>query len=136
MNRLLEIVFREDDTLNTRVVVGLGLVAYVIYYNMAWLGPIGYLAYPLMIMLIAAVTYIVYLHLVPLMDPRHDSADRFSVWGGAILYLLAGAGAFKLLFLPGLGFGLAMLYWRRPDMLQVFPWFEGQGSGMDRFDRL
>ena len=136
MNRILEFVFREDDTLNTRLFVGLGLVAYLLYFNMSLLGAIGYLAYPLMIMLIAAVTYIVFLHLVPLMDPRHESADRFSVWGGAILFVLAGAGAFKLLFIPGLGFGLAMLYWRRPDLLQVFPWFEGQGAGMDRFDRL
>lgn len=136
MNRIIEIAFRDDQSLDTRAIVGLGLLAYAMYYVGPWLGMVGYLAYPLLILLIAAVTHTVFLHLMPLMDPRHDSADRFSVWGGAVLYLLAVAGAFGLLFIPGLLLGLGLLYWRAPDLLQVFPWFEGRGAGMDRFDRL
>ncbi len=132
MQTILDWLFRDDETLHPKVVIGAGLLAYVLMYLNTWLGIGIILAVPLVVISITIVCYAVLRFLLPMMDPRDPDADRFAVWGGTLLFVIVGADAFGVWFIPGLVLGGGLLYWRAPELLEVFPYFEGKGGGMER----
>lgn len=132
MQTVLDWLFRDDETLHPNVVISAGLVAYALMYLNAWLGVAIVVAVPLLVLSITLICFAVLRFLLPMMDPRDPDADRFAVWGGLALFVIIGIDAFGIWFLPGLVLGAALLYWRAPELLEVFPYFEGKGGGMER----
>lgn len=128
MQTLLDRLFREDETLHPKTVVGAAMAAYVLLLLARWAGFLGYLAVPIIICLLALVCYAALRFLLPLMDPRHADADRFAIWGGAVLFVFIGLDVFWIWFLPALALGGVLLWWRAPELLEVFPWFEPPGD--------
>ena len=135
MNWILDKLFREDETLSPRAAVAAGLVAYTLLIFKPVMG-IGTLifAIPILIICLALVCYTILRLLMPKMDPRDPDADRFVVWGGTALFVLMGFEGFGWWYPPGLILGGGLLYWRAPELLEVFPYFEEKGN-VD-FDRL
>lgn len=129
MSRPLDFLFREDDTLGPRMLVSVGLLAYglAIFKPVMGTGML-ILALPLIIVALGLISFAALRWLLPLMDPRHDSADRFVVWGGAALFAVAGIQGFGVWFLPGLALGAVLIWWRVPELLEILPGREERGN--------
>ncbi|MEM8872141.1 MAG: hypothetical protein AAGB10_18015 [Pseudomonadota bacterium] len=128
MNSILDGFFREDETLHPRMLVAAGIVAYFFHYLAKWFGVSWWITQGLIVLLVAMLCYAVLRFLLPMMDPRDPDADPFVVWGTCFLFLIMGGDGFGALFIPGLIIGAAVLYWRAPELLEVFPWFEKDGN--------
>jgi len=129
MNGLINWAFTEEDTIRPRVGVAAGLVAYVMLFLRPFMGiTLLVITTILILACLALVCFAVLRMLLPLMDPRDPDADRFVVWGGALLFVFIGIEGFGAWFLPGLIGGALMIWWRVPELLEVFPWLEEKGT--------
>ena len=129
MSKLTNWPFTEEDTLKPRIGVAAGLVAYIFQFLLPFFGATGKLVLTLFIILaLALVCFAILRLLIPKMDPRDPEADRFVVWGGALLFVFIGIEGFGAWFVPGLIGGGALIWWRVPELVEVFPWFEEKGA--------
>lgn len=116
--------FREDETMSPRLVVITGIAAFLLVFATGASGMfMGLVLRLLALALLVPLAYSVLRALLPLMDPRDTDADRIAVWGGCVLVLLIGIGAFGLITLPALGIGAYVLWMRAPELLEVFEMF-------------
>ena len=135
MNAFINWPFTEEDTLKPRVGVAAGLIAYVLLFLRPFMGTtLMVISVILILACLALVCFGILRLLVPQMDPRDPEADRFVVWGGALLFLFIGIEGFGAWFVPGLIGGAGLMWWRVPELLEVFPWFEEKGDL--NFDRI
>ena len=129
MNTLLNWAFTEEDMLKPRIGVAAGLIAYVLLFLRPFFGTTTMIiAIILILACLALVCFGILRLLIPQMDPRDPDADRFVVWGGALLFVFIGIEGFGPWFLPGLIGGAALIWWRVPELIEVFPWFEEKGG--------
>lgn len=122
MRQMLNFLFTEEETLKPRFGVGAGLGAFALVY----LAPFAGLAVKIVLLAVAVValglvSYAALRLLVPMMDPRDPDADRFAVWGGLLLFAVAGMACFGLVFVPGFALGAVLLWLRVPELLEVLP---------------
>ena len=127
MENMLNFLFREDETINPRLAVAGGIVAYAVLFFVPVFGLfMSILFVPILVIGLALGCFAVLRFLFPLMDPRHPSSDRFAVWGGLVLFLLTGWFAFGVFFLPAVLLGIGLIWLRAPEFLEVIPQLEGQ----------
>lgn len=125
MESLLTKFFPEKGLGNLKLVVGTLLAACVLRVLYVLLSGIGFVYYPLMLVLLIFPIYAGFQFLMPKMDPRDPEADRFVVLGGSVCALLLGFLCFGFMFLPSLVLAAGLIFWRAPDLLEVLPWMDG-----------
>ncbi len=123
--KLLNRFFREDETLSPRMVVITGLLAFVFALLAPYMGLFSRLIFSILaLVLLVPLAFSAFRYLVPLMDPRDPSADRIAVWGGCVLVVIIGIGAYGLVAVPALAGGAVLLWQRAPELLENFDMFE------------
>jgi hypothetical protein len=129
MQKLFDFIFTEDEALGARTLVSCGVVSYAA----ALLAPLftGATFVVLVVIMVVTLTLLCYAalrELLPLLDPRDPDADRFVVFGALLIFLAIGWTGFGIFFVPGLVLGMALLWWRAPDLLEVIPFLEKPGD--------
>ncbi|QHQ36115.1 hypothetical protein [Algicella marina] len=124
--KMLDRLFREDETMSPRLVVGGALLAFALalfapQFGMVMRGLVSLIA----LILLVAPAYMALRFLVPMMDPRDAEADRFAVWGGLVLLLVVGFSTFGLMTLPALALAGLLLWKRAPELMEPFERFSG-----------
>lgn len=124
MENLLKKFFPEKGLGNLKLVIGTLLAAAVLRGLHIMLGGLGFIYYPIVVVLLIFPIYAAYQFLMPKMDPRDPHADRFVVFGGTLCTILIGFLSFGVVFLPALILAGGLVFWRAPDLLEVLPWMD------------
>lgn len=129
MHGILDRIFDEEGRLGPRTIVAAGLAAWALLLLEPLAGGVwAVLLLILMILALSMASYAALRELLAVMDPRDAEADRFVVWGSALLILLIGFHAFGIWFLPALILAALLIRLRVPELYEVFPWFEKPGD--------
>lgn len=124
MENLLNQFFPSKGMGNLKMIVGASLAACIMALLHKLLGGLGFIYYPIVIILLIFPVYAAAQHLMPKMDPRDPDTDRFVIWGTAATCVLLGFVAFGILFLPVLLLTGGLVFWRAPDLLEILPWMD------------
>jgi hypothetical protein len=124
MENLVNKLFPEKGMGNMRLVVGTLLTAAVLRVLHFLVGGLGFIYYPLALILLIFPLYAAAQFLVPKMDPRDPDADRFVIYGSLASLILLGFVAFGWLFLPALIAAGGLVVWRAPDLAELLPWVD------------
>ncbi len=121
LNRLLDRIFTEEETLPPRLLVGAGLAAYALMLTRPLLGSAFYAALPVMLAGIAALSYGAMRALGPMLDtePGDAGTDRPLIWAAGLLAVLIGFASFGIWFVPGLAGGVGLVALRAPELGEV-----------------
>lgn len=114
-------IFREDETLSPRLLVGAALAAWVMIAISPHIGAIRHLLYLLVIVAMALVTYGVMRLALPRTDTRDPDGDPLAAWGVLILLVVIGWEVFGIAFVIGGVLGAGLVWWRMPELLPFLP---------------
>lgn len=124
METMLNKFFPAQGVGNMKLIVGTLLAATVMTALHRLVGGLGFIYYPLVVILLLFPLYAAVHYFVPLMDPRDPEADRFVIYGAVASLVLLGLVAFGWLFLPALVLTGGLVFWRVPDLAEFLPWVD------------
>ncbi len=121
---MIEKLFPQKGMGNLRLVVGALLAVAILTTLHILVGGLGFIYYPLAMILLIFPLYAAAQFLLPMMDPRDPDSDRFVVYGSLASLILIGFAAFGWLFLPAVLITAGLMAWRAPDLADLLPWMD------------